>query len=124
MIHFSHFYNFIQGEQHCGGRNRRSRSCVTLWARFRPRNFTTVLSNNSAQFGVVVAQLIKATVFHQTATQQFPVRSRHPPQSPEGRQESCLCMINKSRDVRRPFPREKKKKIIIIIQLGTQRSAM
>jgi hypothetical protein len=43
--------------------------------------------------GDVVAQLVKATVLHQTATQQFRVRSRHPPQSPEGRQELWLCMI-------------------------------
>jgi hypothetical protein len=56
-----------------------------------------------AQFGDVVAQLVKATGLHQTARQQFQVRSRLP-NSPEGQQEIWLCMINKSRDVRRPFP--------------------
>jgi hypothetical protein len=33
--------------------------------------------------------------FHQTATQQFRVRSRHPSQSPEGRQEQWLCIRKK-----------------------------
>jgi hypothetical protein len=35
----------------------------------------------------VVAQLVKATGLHQTATQQFRVRSRLTPQSPEGQLE-------------------------------------
>jgi hypothetical protein len=37
--------------------------------------------------GDVVAQLAKDTGSYQSATQQSPVRSRLPPQSPEGRQE-------------------------------------
>jgi hypothetical protein len=61
-------------------------------------------------WGDVVAQLVKATELDKTATQQFRVRSRHPPQSPEGRKELWLRIINKSRDVRRPFPSKKRKK--------------
>jgi hypothetical protein len=53
-------------------------------------------SGDVVALGDVVAQLIKATGFHLTATQQFWVRSRLPPHSPEGRQELWLCMKNKS----------------------------
>jgi hypothetical protein len=42
--------------------------------------------------------------------QQFWVRSRHPSQSPEGRQEQWLCIINKTSGCEASIPEFKKKK--------------
>jgi hypothetical protein len=61
----------------------------------------------------VVAQLIKATPPDCYAA--VPGSVPAPPQSYEGWQESWLCMINKSRDVMRPFASKKKIYIYIYI---------